>query len=173
MSNRPVLGVDFGGVINDGSGHPSGDDTIFLTGGYDEAMQTPVMAGAILALQRLNDLFQGRVWVISKCGPRIQQRTEQWLDYHHFFEQTAISAAQVRFYRQRPEKAIHCAELGVTHFVDDRNDVLEHLAGVVDHRYLFGERSPTVPPGTTRVRSWSEAEEQIRSTLESVPHNNF
>ena len=168
MNERiPVLSVDFGGVINDGSSHPSGDDTAFLSGGPDEAMRTPIMAGAVESLARLNDRFGGRVWIVSKCGPRIQARSEQWLDHVHFFERTGVDPSHVRFCRQRPEKADHCAELGVTHFVDDRADVLGHLVGIVDHLFLFGTRGDPLPGFAVRVRDWSEAETGILSTSES------
>lgn len=162
-----ILGVDFGGVINDGASHPSGDDTTFLSGGFDEAMRTPVMAGAVDSLARLTERFGGRVWIVSKCGPRIQARTEQWLDHVHFFERTGVDPSHLRFCRQRPEKADHCAELGVTHFVDDRADVLGHLVGVVEHLFLFGMRSDHLPRFAVRVRDWSEAEAGILSTFDS------
>jgi hypothetical protein len=167
MEQRPaaVLGVDFGGVINDGASHPSGDDTAFLSGGYEAAMATPVMAGAIDALKRLSVVLDGRIWVVSKCGPRIQQRTEQWLEHHRFFERTGIDATHIRFCRQRPEKANHCAELSVTHFVDDRGDVLGHLDGIVEHLYLFGGRAKGDWPRFERVASWDEAEPAIRQTV--------
>jgi hypothetical protein len=168
MNKRiPVLGVDFGGVINDGASHPSGDDTAFLSGGFDEAMRTPAMAGAIESLARLNEHFAGRVWIVSKCGPRIQARTEQWLDHVHLFDRTGVNPSQVRFCRQRPEKADHCAELGITHFVDDRADILGHLVGIVDHLFLFGKRGHGLPPSALRVRNWAEAESGILSTCGS------
>jgi hypothetical protein len=166
MNDRlPILGVDFGGVINDGASHPSGDDTTFLSGGFDDAMRTPVMAGAFESLARLNERFSRRVWIVSKCGPRIQGRTEQWLDHVHFFERIGVDSSHVRFCRQRPEKADHCAELGVTHFIDDRADVLGHLVGIVDHLYLFGTRSGERPQFAVRVRNWNEAEAGILSTF--------
>jgi hypothetical protein len=161
----PVLGIDFGGVINDGLSHPGGDDTAFLSGGYEEAMETPVMAGAIDTIRRLSSRFEGRVWIISKCGPRIQERTEQWLEHHRFFERTGVDPSHVRFCRHRSEKADHCADLRVTHFVDDRNDVLEHLRGIVEHLYLFDKRSEGGAPGFVPVASWSEAESAINDTL--------
>jgi hypothetical protein len=165
MKTRSVLGVDFGGVINDGASHPSGDDTAFLSGGFDEAMQTPAMAGVVPSLARLTRTFQGQVWVVSKCGPRIQERTEQWLRSHRFFEETDVPETHIRFCRKRPEKAVHCAELGITHFVDDRSDVLEYLEGIVEHRYLFGSRAAEVPRGAKRVKNWIEAEASIFATL--------
>ena len=157
--------MDFGGVINDGSSHPSGDDTAFLSGGYEEAMATPMMAGATESLERLNELFEGRVWVISKCGPRIQERTEQWLTYRHFFEATGIEGSHVRFCRRRPDKAIHCAELGVTHFIDDRIDVLRNMIGLVENLYLFGSSTQqTHQLQVISVGSWSDAESAIASS---------
>lgn len=119
-----VLGVDFGRVINDAANHPSGDDTAFLTGGYDQAMATPEMAGAAAALFRLSALFDGQIWVVSKCGSRIQELTQQWIRHHDFLSRAGIPPGNVRFCRRRPEKADHAAQLGITHFIDDRADVL-------------------------------------------------
>jgi len=33
--------------------------------------------------------------------------------------------------------AIHCADLAITHFVDDKPDVIAAITPVVPHRYLF------------------------------------
>ncbi len=160
-----VLGVDFGRVINDSANHPSGDDTSFLTGGYHQAMATPEMAGAAVTLSRLSALFDGQVWVVSKCGPRIQELTQQWICHHDFMARAGIPAGNIRFCLRRPEKADHAAQLGITHFIDDRADVLEHLAGIVAHRYLFGLTSPVVPDGAIRVIDWAQAESAIRRSL--------
>jgi hypothetical protein len=168
MTSTPplVLGVDFGHVIHGGRGAPGGAaDTAFLSGPLSAALATPAVPGAFDSLTRLNRSFAGRVWIVSKCGPRIQERTERWLAHHHFFERTGIDPAHLRFCRQRPEKAIHCAELGVTHFVDDRADVLEHLVGLVDHLYLFG--TSRAPHGLTAhaVADWPRAEAALHATL--------
>ena len=72
QERSPTLGVDFGRVINDGSSHPSGDDTAFLTGSEGEMLATPEMAGSFEALARLTDRFDGRAWIVFKAGPRIQ-----------------------------------------------------------------------------------------------------
>ena len=74
---------------------------------------------------------------MSKCGPRVQQRSLEWLRHHRFFELTGIAEGNVRFCLQRPQKAIHCADLGITHFVDDKPDVIAAITPVVPHRYLF------------------------------------
>jgi hypothetical protein len=166
--NEPRLGVDFGRVINDGTRHPGGGDTVFLTGGFDQAMATPAMPECFDALARLATLFDGRVWVVSKCGERIQQRTEQWLDHHDFWTRTGIGRDRIRFCRRRPEKAVHCAELGITHFVDDRADVLTHLRGLVPHLYLFGKQR-TVPTWARHTPGWRDVEREISSCDRTLP----
>jgi hypothetical protein len=159
--DEPRLGVDFGRVINDGSSHPGGDDTVFLTGGFEQAMSTPAMPGCFETLNRLVSRFEGRVWVISKCGERVQRRTEQWLDHHEFWARTGIPRDHARFCRRRPDKAVHCAELSITHFVDDRADVLGHLRGVVPHLYLFGRQTGPPPPWVRHTPGWTEVEHEI------------
>lgn len=144
----PQLGVDIGRVIIDGDHHPSGDDTAFLKGGTEEMLRTPPVDGVLDTLARLVRLFGGRVWLVSTCGPRVQHRTRQWLLHHRVYQHTGIPPSHVRFCRQQPDKAVHCAELAISHFVDDRVDVLVALAGIVPHRYLFGPRGDAqVPPG--------------------------
>jgi hypothetical protein len=69
----------------------------------------------------------------------------------------------LRFCFERHEKARHCLDLGLTHFLDDRLDVLAHLEGVVPHRYLFGPQKPgtVVPAAVAHVSDWMRALEQI------------
>jgi hypothetical protein len=97
----------------------------------------------------------------TTCGPRIQRRSQQWLDAHRFAERTGIPRANIRFCLQRPEKAIHCADLGITHFVDDKLDVHQALRGVVPHRYLFGPQRVAAPPWVQHTATWAEAEAAI------------
>lgn len=168
-----VLGVDFGGVINDSGSHPSGDDTAFLTGGFDLAMQTPETKGSVEALARLAVLVEYQVWIVSKCGPRIQEVTRAWLRHHDFMARAAIPPSNVRFCRRRPEKAEIAADLGITHFVDDRADVIEHLAGVVPYRFLFDPSASTHPGDVISVEDWAQAEREIARTLSSAAQSAF
>ncbi len=166
----PRLGVDIGRVIIDGDHHPSGDDTAFLNGGTEQMLRTPPVDGALDTLARLVRRFGGRVWLVSKCGPRVQQRTRQWLVHHQVHQHTGIPPSHLRFCRQRPDKAQHCAQLAITHFVDDRVDVLVALAGIVPHRYLFGPQGDApVPPGVQQTPTWADAETAILATLDQTP----
>jgi hypothetical protein len=159
--SEPVLGVDFGRVINDGSSHPSGDDTAFLTGSEEAMLATPAMAGAFESLGRLTTLFQGRIWIVSKAGTRIQANTERWLLHHGFFKATGVPTDHLRFVRTRADKAAVCQELGMTHFVDDRAEVLQALEGVVERLYLFGPQSELVVIDAIPVPTWVDAEREI------------
>lgn len=162
------LGIDIGRVIispSDGKG-----DTSFIQGAIEDALNTPPYDGMFEAVRRLVELFRGEVWLVSKCGPRIQDRTKRWLHHHRFFEKTGVPAGNLRFCLQRPQKADHCRELGLTHFIDDRLDVLEALRGVVPHLFLFGEQplkeSPPIP-WLVRVRTWPEALVAVTTRLEA------
>ncbi|MEU4198269.1 hypothetical protein AB0E69_40680 [Kribbella sp. NPDC026611] len=128
------LGIDIGRVIIDGSSRPG--DTSFFCGDTTTMLRTPAVPGAFEAITRLVPLFES-AWLVSKCGPRIQQRSLEWLHHHRFFEQTGIPPGNVRFCLRRPEKAVHCAELGITHFIDDKPDVIAAIKSVVPYRYLF------------------------------------
>lgn len=148
----PVLGVDVGGVLIDRVGEDS--DTSFFG---DRPMETPAVPGAIEALARLAaGTFEGRVHLISKAGPKISERTRQWLVHTGFAEATGIASDHLHFVRNREDKAPVCQRLGVTHFVDDRLSVLHHLTSV-QHRYLFTGglgRQPAPNPAT--VPTWAE-----------------
>lgn len=147
MENK--LGIDIGRVIIEGD--QPGADTSFIGGSVEDALATPAVPGAFEAIARLVALFEGRVWLVSKCGARVEQKTRLWLAHHRFFAQTGIPEANVRFCRERPQKRDHAIALGLTHFIDDRHDVLAHLEGVVEHRVLF--------------RNWRDAEGEVRASL--------
>lgn len=152
-----TLGVDIGRVLI--SPDPAGteDDTSFIGGSISSALATPPYSGMFEALPDLVKHFQGRVWLISKAGPRVQVKTRLWLAHHKFFERTGVDHTHLRFCIERRQKADHCLALGITHFIDDRQDVLDHLSGIVPNRYLFGPQKPGILPlvGIVHLPSWS------------------
>ena len=164
-----TLGIDIGRVII----RPGDDDedTSFLLGTEDDAMRTPPNECVFDVVPELVRRFEGRVWLVSKCGPRMQERTLRWLAHHRFFERSGVAPDQVRFCLKRPDKALHCRELGITHFIDDRVDVLEALEGVVSHRFLFGEQAKPVPPSLVHALKWPDVLALLLPTLrmESPP----
>jgi hypothetical protein len=157
------LGVDIGRVII-GGGAPGGNDTQFFSGDTARMLATPAVPAAIDTLARLVPLF-GQVWLVSKCGERVQRHTRQWLDHHDFAARTGIPGDHLRFCLKRPDKAVHCAQLGITHFVDDKLDVHQALRGVVPHRYLFGPQRTPPPDWVEHTPTWATAEAAIRRSL--------
>jgi hypothetical protein len=165
--SQPVLGIDIGRVIIGAADASGRADTSFLSGSDEAALSTPASEGAFDAIADLTSAFAGRVWLVSKCGPRIQQLTRRWLQRQSFYERTGVRQDRVRFCLKRPEKRDHCAAISATHFVDDRLDVLEHLAGLVPRLYWFGHQAgtPSVPEWAQPVRDWSAARSLILSQL--------
>jgi hypothetical protein len=128
-----VLGVDIGGVILRRADYREEDF------GPRGPLQGPLteIAGASSGLQRLGaERFGAQIFLVSKCAPRTQAWMQDWLTTHDFFDRTGLPGDHVRFCRERRQKAGICDELGVTHFVDDRLEVLSYLEGV-GTRYLF------------------------------------
>jgi hypothetical protein len=157
----PTLGIDIGRVIIGAADDRGHADTSFLSGTPDQAMETPPTAGAFDAIARLVDTFDGAVWLVSKCGPRVQAKTRRWLDHWQFWRATGVAPTNLRFCLERRDKALHCHELGVTHFIDDRVDVLVHLRGLVPWLYLFGHQKAPAPDWVTAVLTWPRAVEEI------------
>src|SRR5215813_9015954 len=166
MNDQPRLGIDIGRVIIDGPAHPDGGDTAFFSGDEPTMLATPEMPDALNAIARLVARFGGNVWLVSKCGPRVQERTLRWLAAHEFHERTGIPPDHVRFCRTRGDKRYHCIDLGLTHFVDDRPEVHEAITGVVRHQFLFGPQSGGGPPYAISAPTWTDAERLILATLE-------
>jgi hypothetical protein len=162
---EPRLGIDIGRVIIDGPSHPGDGDTAFFQGDEAAMLATPEMAGSVEVIARLVGVFAARVWLVSKCGPRVQARTLRWLAGHDFYRRTGLPAANVRFCLTRPEKRIHCDDLSLTHFVDDHPEVHAAIRGAVDHQYFFGPQHAPVPAYGVHTRTWPEVEARIRASL--------
>jgi hypothetical protein len=158
---KSKLGIDIGRVIIEGD--QPGGDTSFIGGGLEDVLRTPALPGALESIARLTAQFAGQVWLVSKCGKRMEEKTWIWLRDRRFSETTGIPDEHVRFCRERPQKADHARELGLTHFVDDRIDVLDHLRGLVPHLYLFA--ATKAPEGMIPVADWAEGEAKIAAAL--------
>ena len=79
--------------------------------------------------------------------------TRAWLECHEFFQLTRMSRSALHFCLERSEKRDYALKLKLTHFVDDRTDVLEYLKDIVPFRYLFGPHAQ-IPIGTVHVADW-------------------
>jgi hypothetical protein len=157
MESNMILGIDIGRVLI--SPDPAGGgDTSFIGGSLEAALATPPYEGMFEALPALVQHFGGKVWLVSKARSRVEDKTRRWLAHHQFFERTGIAPSHLRFCIERHQKAHHCRDLGITHFIDDRLDVLRHLDGVVRARFLFGPQkdSISVPGDIVRLPCWGQ-----------------
>ncbi|MFL6665378.1 MAG: hypothetical protein ACJ8G7_24685 [Rhizobacter sp.] len=160
------LGIDIGRVLIAPDSPDGKADTSFIGGSLEAALATPPYQGMFDAVPDLVRMFEGQVWLVSKAGPRVQEKTRHWLRHHSFFERTGIAPSNLRFCLERAQKAEHCRDLAITHFVDDRLDVLGHLEGVVPNRFLFGpQKKPFALAGVVHVPAWADARVAVAKTL--------
>ncbi|MCG8610656.1 MAG: hypothetical protein MI864_08985 [Pseudomonadales bacterium] len=159
----PRLGIDIGRVII-GPVVDGVADTSFLGNTLEKAMLTTPSPRAFESIACLVALFEGNAWLVSKCGPGVQQKTKAWLRHWRFHEHTGVPESHVRFCRERAHKAHHCKQLKITHFIDDRMDVLTHLRGLVPHLYLFGEQPKlrSIPDWLVHTKDWPAVTDQIK-----------
>ncbi len=123
MKNKKVLGVDIGNVIINHRLSDPNDKTL-----YEERYSTiPPTENVFNALNKLNTYFHNDVHLISKCTEWAEKKITEWLDYNDFYTKTGIDRSHVHFVRERSDKNTLCNKLGITHFIDDRLEVLSHM----------------------------------------------
>ncbi len=158
---RPALGIDIGRVLMCPAADDGRPDTSFLTGNEADALATPASPGMWEVVPDLWRRFDGQVWLVSKCGKRIEALTRLWLEHHQFSHRTGIQPDHWRFVRRRPEKADVAFALSLTHFIDDRLDILEHLRVTVPNLGLFGVQNQPIPEWVTHIPNWDALDEVL------------
>lgn len=68
-----------------------------------------------------------KVYIVSRVDEEQKRRAKIWFEKHNFFQETGLTPEQVFFCEERPEKGPICKTLGVTHFIDDRVEVMLHM----------------------------------------------
>jgi hypothetical protein len=152
------LGVDIGGVIIDRVNDNT--DTSFFGPNYLSTTPVPDVfeeLGRIVTAE-----FGDNTWLISKCGPKVEAKSREWLSHHDFYQRTGIARDHVVFCRDRAGKAPIAADLEITHFIDDRLEVLGYLVDIVPNLYLFNPSQAEVVKHAkllgrvTVVQTWQE-----------------
>ena len=133
MNNPQALGVDIGNVIINHRLSDPKDTTL-----HEERYSSiPASEGVFEALKTLNEKFNGQVYLISKCTEWAETKILQWLKDNDFYMKTGVNEKNIHFVRERSEKDVVCRKLGVTHFIDDRLEVLSHMVESTPYLYLF------------------------------------
>jgi hypothetical protein len=158
------IGIDFGGVIVRSLHEDTGEDTSHRSSSGEQVARD----GAFDAIRHLCSACDGRVWIVSKAGPRMQERTLAWLQSVDCYSRTGLLPDHVCFCLQREDKATVCRELGISHFIDDRVHVMQVLRGVVPHLCLFGEPGGErfCPPWACFASSWPEVVSWVSCSLQ-------
>lgn len=162
-TNEIRFGSDIGGVIICKSSQDE-EDTFFGENYLDAKPEKDCFE----VLSEIGNRIGGvqNIYLISKCGPSFQKKTMEWLDHVQFFKKTGgISKKNVNFCLERPQKAGICENLGITHFIDDRLDVLIHLLPVTSIKKLYLFNPAPIEnqnhwlyfsPQITKINSWKD-----------------
>jgi len=124
VPNRPRLGIDIGGVIT-----KKRNDAASKGDNWTVDYEAP---GALVGVKRLVEIFGAEnVFLVSKLrlGGSMQRKTEHWLhDTMNFCERTGVIKEHIVFCSDisGPKgKGSVAEELGLSHFIDDKIEVLE------------------------------------------------
>ena len=128
------IGIDIGNVIIAGGG----TDTQFFT---DNFLATREVQGAVAVIRAL--MMDGHeLHIVSKCGPVVEKKSLLWLDQHSV--EQWIPLHRTHFVRKRPLKAPMAQALELDIFIDDMEDVIESMVGIVKYPILFTSWDQTV-----------------------------
>ena len=156
---QKVLGVDIGGVIYDFAKTYRPENVP----SEEEILNTPAVEESIESLAILNgSTFKDSVYLVSRYGKDGPESIQKWLENQNFYERTGISRKHLFQCAERHEKAPIVKNLQITHFVDDRAEVMSHFADFVPNLYHFQsfledrEEWSMKIPNLTFVESWDE-----------------
>jgi hypothetical protein len=142
-----VLGLDFGNVLK-------------LSG------ENKLNQGAAQGVTRLRRLFD-RLVVISRVDNKEEEDKVRNFILSHFGD-LAIPEKDIFCCIKRSEKGPIAESLGVTHFVDDRTEVLSYMTSV-KHRFAMNptpQQLQDFPPENIKVvQNWAEVVPLIIATL--------
>lgn len=168
--DKPILGLDFGNTIVDVSGCVQLAGKRFRDFNFEELRNAHPYPDAYDSVRKLSENWFSEVHIVSKCDQESEGNITLWLHIHHFLDGGLIPTNGIHFCREREDKAPICKRLGITHFVDDRVQVLKPME-TVPYRYRLGNRNDEpegfqeIPKGIVHVQNWTELKEEILSTF--------
>jgi hypothetical protein len=128
------IGIDIGGVI---IAQDTDEPDLFFSDDFLRAKPFPNCFETIKIL--IEKFGSENVFIISKCGEKVQRKSREWLEYNQFFLMTGFVPEHIHFCLERYEKAGIAQTLHLTHLIDDRYTVLKHLLSLkqVERLILF------------------------------------
>lgn len=155
------IGIDIGGVIIDRV-KDGVYDTSFKV---NDSTKTPAVKDALASIKTLTKLFHPEnIYLVSVCDSETEKKTNEWLEANNFFEITGILNENICNCKERSQKTGIAKELKLTHFIDDRPDVLGYMVNVVPHLYLFStadNEQVSSNVNFSKVHGWQEFLDQL------------
>lgn len=131
---QQILGVDIGGVILS----RATQEHIERFRSSDRYLETPKIEGAVEGIRRLAlGRFGPNIHLVSRINKGDEDKMMSWLRSIDFFMRASVIPYHVHFCEGRHEKQPICKSLGITHFIDDRSEILVSLKDTVEYLFLF------------------------------------
>ena len=167
MSNHNLeikIGIDLGGVI---ISQDTDEPDLFFS---DSFLKVEPFQNSFLIIQNMiQTIGQENVFIISKCGEKIQKKSIEWLEHKRFFEITKFNPKNIYFCLERYQKAEIAQTLHLTHFIDDRYSVLKYMIDLSDIQKLI----LFCPKDTERELSQKQSNPKIIELNNWIDINNF
>jgi hypothetical protein len=88
----------------------------------------PETYGIVKAVNGIVNRFrQENVFIVSSADGLLRNTILYWLEKNNILKRTGACTKNLIFCKERKEKAIVCAQRGITQFIDDRREVLHHI----------------------------------------------
>lgn len=143
-----IIGIDLGNtIVRSQHGHGS-------TQAFPDSLRT---------IRKMVQAFN-KVVIVSRVNPAQEIRARQWIKDSQFEANTGIPIEDVHFCENRSDKGRICKSIGVTHFIDDRPEVMHSMPPGV-RKILYGpsledQRKHSIE-GMEIVQSWKEVAQKF------------
>jgi len=161
--SRLRIGIDIGRVIIDGNR----EDMLRPVTGVrrsESFFGIPAVPGAFRTIERLVKRFgTENIHLVSTCSQTNEKKVRMWFIDRGFYKATGVLQDHVIFCRTFEAKAKIAESLRLTHFIDDRPDVLDWMKKVVRVRILFRPEEKEIrrfegaPEGVIETSVWRAA----------------
>lgn len=157
MNHIARIGIDIEGVMRSKNIRPQ---TV------DEYLTTAPLKDAPLAIKEMTKLFGNmNIFLISRCPKYAEKTITEWLNSNRLFNDPNLVSSNIYFCRKRIDKAVIAKRLQLTHFIDDRIDVLDAMKNIVANRILFtggsNHHNTEIDENITVLDSWNSILEHI------------
>lgn len=103
------------------------------------------------------------VYIVSRVSDEQSMRAYKWFQKFEFFEKTGLTPNKVFFCYERWDKGPICNRLNVTHFIDDRPEVMRYITIPLSRKLLMNPvEKDVIEQGQQYcniVKSWLDVEQ--------------